>query len=188
MASVNQSSTIPASNASCALPPARQARSAQTVSSISLPATPTTTASSWADSTIGWRRSRIAEVHTITAKLSQGLRRSPCGRACRSAPTTRPLIVWRYGHADLRLTADSETWLRFLRRKPISCGRCFGGRFAFKDRPSCCLHSGAAFHREWVHRRSLCVVNVSACLASDSSQAQARRMILLSQCPHSWLM
>ena len=86
----------PAWNASYALPPARQVRSAQTVSSISPPATPTITASSWADSVIGWRRSRIAKAHTIIVRMSQGLRRSPCGRACRSAPTTRPLIAWRY--------------------------------------------------------------------------------------------
>src|SRR5438477_4437018 len=53
-----RSSITPAWNASCALPPARLVRSAQTVSSISPRATPTITASSWADSTTGWRRSR----------------------------------------------------------------------------------------------------------------------------------
>jgi hypothetical protein len=79
--------------ASYALPPARQVQSVQTVSSISPRATRITTVSSWADSTIGWRRSRTAKAHAITARVSQGLRLSPCGKACRLAPTTRPLIA-----------------------------------------------------------------------------------------------
>src|SRR5207237_70565 len=50
------------------------------------------------------------------------------------------------GQADLRLTADSETWLRFLRKEANLIWALV--RRAFKDRPSCCLHSGAAFHRD----------------------------------------
>src|SRR5947199_397003 len=47
----------------------------------------------------------------------------------------------------------------FCARKPISYGRCSGGRFAFKGHPSCCLHSGAAFHREEITNVPLHVVH-----------------------------
>jgi hypothetical protein len=39
--------------------------------------------------------------------------------------------------------------LVFCARKPISYGRYSGARFASRDHPSCCLRSGAAFHREY---------------------------------------
>src|SRR5438552_3110345 len=38
----------------------------------------------------------------------------------------------------------------FCAKQPISYGRWSGGRFASQDRRSCCLHSGAAFHRKSV--------------------------------------
>ena len=47
---------------------------------------------------------------------------------------------------DLLLTA--RPGCAFCARKPISYGRCSGARFASQDRRSCCLHSGAAFHRD----------------------------------------
>ncbi len=47
----------------------------------------------------------------------------------------------------------------FCARKPISYGRCSGGRFASRDRRSCCLHLGAAFHREEVTNVPLRVVH-----------------------------
>src|SRR5437660_12122751 len=61
----------------------------------------------------------------------------------------------------------------FCARKPISYGRCSGARFASQDRRSCCLHLGAAFHREevtnvplrMVHRdSSFCVIPTSRVL------------------------
>jgi hypothetical protein len=47
----------------------------------------------------------------------------------------------------------------FCARKPISYGRCSGGKFASRDRRSCCLHLGAAFHREEVTNVPLRVVH-----------------------------
>src|SRR5438876_7403760 len=47
----------------------------------------------------------------------------------------------------------------FSARKPIWCGRCSGGKFASRDRRSCCLYLGAAFHREEVTNVPLRVVH-----------------------------
>src|ERR1700730_5957915 len=49
----------------------------------------------------------------------------------------------------------------FCARKPTSYGHCFGGRFAFKDRPSCCLHLGAASRREKVVNSSIPCYRIS---------------------------
>src|SRR5438477_6177066 len=47
----------------------------------------------------------------------------------------------------------------FCAKKPISYGRWSGARFVFKDRLSCCLRSGAAFHREEITNVPLRVVH-----------------------------
>ena len=91
-----RSHTTLAWNASSAWRPARPAPSAPTAISTSPPATRTTIESSWEASQTGSSRSRTVRMPDSTGRKSPTLNQHPCGKACRSAPTTRPPTAWRY--------------------------------------------------------------------------------------------